>query len=91
MPITTETRMERQRLLPGPDATGEELLELGVLYSTGRDGAAIDYVLAHMLFNLAAMRGSAEARLLRRELSDVMDREDVAQAQRGARDWISAA
>jgi hypothetical protein len=89
--VTTGARVERQQLLPRPDATGEELFQFGVLYSTGRDGVAIDYVLAHMLFNLAVMRGSAESKLLRRELSELMDPADVAKAQRGARDWLNAA
>ena len=41
-----------------------------------------------MLFNLAAMRGSAEAKLYRRELSREMDQEEVAEAQRQARKWL---
>ena len=44
-----------------------------------------------MLFNLAAMRGSEEARRWRRELSAEMDRESVADAQRAAREWLNAA
>ena len=42
---------------------------MGLLYSTGQGGAPLDYVSAHMLFNLAAMRGSEEAKSYRRELS----------------------
>jgi hypothetical protein len=48
----------------------------------------VDLISAHMLFNLAAMKGSEEARLYRRELSQEMDREDVAEAQRAARRWL---
>jgi len=77
--------------LPGPDATGEELFRMGLLYSTGQGGAPLDYVSAHMLFNLAAMRGSEEAKSCRRELSQEMAKEDVAEAQRAARAWIDAA
>ena len=44
--------------LPKADSTGDELFHLGLLYSTGQGGAPLDYVSAHMLFNLAAMRGS---------------------------------
>ena len=62
-----------------------------MMYSTGQGGAPLDYVSAHMLFNLAAMRGSEDARRYRRELSAEMDRDDVAEAQRAARAWLSAA
>jgi TPR repeat protein len=61
---------------------------MGLLYSTGQGGAPLDYVSAHMLFNLAAMRGSVEAKLYRRELSREMDNEEVAEAQRAARRWL---
>ena len=74
--------------LPGPDTSGDELFRMGMLYSTGQGGAPLDYVSAHMLFNLAAMRGSVEAKLYRRELSREMDHEEVAEAQRAARRWL---
>jgi TPR repeat protein len=75
--------------LPGPNSTGDELFRLGLLYSTGQGGAPLDYVSAHMLFNLAAMRGSAEAKTYRKELSQEMDPGDVAEAQRAARQWLA--
>jgi TPR repeat protein len=64
---------------------------MGLLYSTGQGGAPLDLVSAHMLFNLAAMRGSDEAKSYRRELSAEMGKEDIAEAQRAARRWIDAA
>ena len=76
--------------LPQPGSTGDELLKMGLLYSTGQGGAPLDYVSAHMLFNLAAMRGSEEAKHYRRELSQEMDRDSVAEAQRAARQWLAA-
>jgi hypothetical protein len=75
--------------LPSPDATGDELFRMGLLYSTGQGGAPLDYVSAHMLFNLAAMRGSLEAKVYRKELSQEMDPADVADAQRAAREWLA--
>lgn len=75
--------------LPAPDSTGDELFRMGLLYSTGQGGAPLDYVSAHMLFNLAAMRGSEEAKLYRKELSQEMGVDDVAEAQRAAREWLS--
>jgi len=75
--------------LPTPDATGDELFRLGLLYSTGQGGAPLDYVSAHMLFNLAAMRGSVEAKAYRKELSEEMASDEVAEAQRQARKWLA--
>jgi len=75
--------------LPGPNSTGDELFRMGLLYSTGQGGAPLDYVSAHMLFNLAAMRGSMEAREYRKELSQEMDAAEVAEAQRNAREWLA--
>ena len=77
--------------LPQADSSGEDLLRMAIMYSTGQGGAPLDYVSAHMLFNLAAMRGSEEAKVYRRELSAEMDRDDVAEAQRAARAWLSKA
>jgi len=75
--------------LPTAEATGDELFRLGLLYSTGQGGAPLDYVSAHMLFNLAAMRGSVEAKVYRKEISAEMDADDVAEAQRQARRWLA--
>ena len=74
--------------LPKADSTGDDLFRMGLMYSTGQGGAPLDYVSAHMLFNLAAMRGSVEAKLYRRELSSEMDQADIAEAQRAAREWL---
>ena len=75
--------------LPTASASGDELFKMGLLYSTGQGGAPLDYVSAHMLFNLAAMRGSLEAKIYRKELSQEMASEDVAEAQRQAREWLA--
>ncbi len=74
--------------LPTPEMSGDDLFRLGMMYSTGQGGAPLDMISAHMMFNLAAMRGSMEASLYRRELSREMDREDIAEAQRSARQWL---
>ena len=57
-----EARSEAGLPLPGPNSTGDELFRMGLLYSTGQGGAPLDFVSAHMLFNLAAMRGSRKPR-----------------------------
>lgn len=76
--------------LPTPDMDSEALLRLGLAYSSGLDGCPIDRVSAHMIFNLASMKGSLEARHYRREMSQEMDHEEIAEAQRAARRWIDS-
>ena len=67
---------------------GETLLSLGLMYSTGRS-VEPNLVEAHKWFNIAALRGSAEAAALRSEIAREMSRADIADAQRKARDWLS--
>lgn len=74
--------------LPTPEMSGDDLFKLGMMYSSGSGGAPLDLVSAHMLFNLASMKGSEEARIYRRELSQEMASEEVAEAQKAARQWI---
>lgn len=67
-----------------PDA----LFELGLMYCAGRD-VGMDLVQAHKWFNLAALRGNAEAKRYRQEIARELSRPDVARAQRLAREWLS--
>jgi uncharacterized protein len=69
------------------EASEDMFLRLGMMYSIGTD-VPTDYVSAHKWFNLAAMRGNAEAIRLRRELALEMTEAEIAQAQRAARDWL---
>lgn len=85
------TTSEEQGLpLPTPEMTGDDLFRLGMMYSTGQGGCPMDRVSAHMIFNLAAMKGSIEARVYRREMSQEMDRDEISEAQKAARRWIDA-
>ena len=67
--------------------TPDALFELGMLYATGRDVAA-DLVVAHKWFNLAAARGNGAALNHRAELAREMSLEQIAQAQKLAREWL---
>jgi TPR repeat protein len=69
---------------PGADM----FFELGMMYSTGRSVPA-DLVSAHKWFNIAAMRGNADAIRLRREVAGEMSENEIAAAQRAARDWLT--
>lgn len=68
----------------------EALYELGVAYSTGSDGVAVDLIEAHKWFNLAALSGCRLAQQCRAEIADEMSARDIAEAQRGARAWLAA-
>jgi TPR repeat protein len=66
----------------------DALFQLGLAYCSGRDGA-IDLIEAHKWFNLAALRGNAEAKVYRGEIASEMSRAEIGQAQRRAREWLS--
>ena len=62
---------------------------LGMTYSAGA-GVAVDLIEAHKWFNLAAMRGHADAAQLRREIAEQMADPEIGRAQRAARDWLKS-
>lgn len=68
-------------------AVSEMLFELGMMYAVGRD-FEVDLVAAHKWFNLAAVKGNAEAVRLRQEIAAQMTAAEIATAQRAARDWL---
>jgi uncharacterized protein len=65
----------------------EDLFELGMIYSAGREVVA-DLIAAHKWFNLAAVKGYREAARYRQEVAREMTAADVAEAQRAAREWL---
>ncbi|MEH6404698.1 MAG: hypothetical protein V7750_15065 [Sneathiella sp.] len=66
--------------------TPEEQYRAGLLFATG-DGVPMDLVTAHKWFNLAAMNGVIEARESRAEISHDMSTDEIATAQKMAREW----
>jgi uncharacterized protein len=68
--------------------TADELLELAMHYCLGK-GVAQNLVAAHKWFNIAALKGSIAARQYRCELAREMSANEVAIAQREARDWLT--
>ena len=68
----------------------DSFFELGMMYSVGRS-VPVDLVTAHKWFNLAAVRGNAEAIRLRREIAEQMSPVQIAEAQRAARAWLKSA
>ena len=82
--LSTEQALERA----DTEQTGEALYDLGILFSTGQ-GVEMDYVEAHKWFNLAALRGVDEARDWRAEIAREMSMDQIAEAQRQAREWLA--
>ena len=66
----------------------DALFELGISYSTGRGGTAVDLVEAHKWFNLAALQGCTRGQQSRAEISTEMTAREIAEAQRQARSWL---
>jgi len=64
--------------------------DLGVAYSTGSHGAAIDLIEAHKWFNLAAVHGYDDASQCRADVAEEMTAREIAEAQRRAREWLAA-
>ena len=77
-------------MLAGMQARAREdiFYELGMMYATGR---SVDYdpIEAHKWMNLAAMRGNKEAAQYRSELAAEMSQDQVAAAQKWAREWLT--
>jgi hypothetical protein len=73
--------------MAGADSA-EALFELGLIYATGRN-CEPDIISAHKWFNIAAFRGYEAAKMQREELAGEMSREQIAAAQRAAREWLT--
>jgi TPR repeat protein len=80
----------RSRLAEAEAGDVDALFELGVTYSTGRGGIAVDLIEAHKWFNLAALSGSTRGQECRAEIACEMTAREIAEAQRQARSWLTA-
>lgn len=87
-PGSSENKSEGARWLRQAAEQGhiEAQVNMGVAYALGT-GVLQDAVMAHMWFNLAAAKGNSRARENRIKIVRRMNREQVAEAQRLARDW----
>lgn len=68
-------------------ADGSALFELGMFYAAGRS-RPLNLVSAHVCFNLAGRQGHDRAPNLRKEIAAEMSVEEIAAAQRAARDCL---
>ena len=64
------------------------LFERGLYWASGRSGV-VNLVAAHKWFNLAALKGRADAISMRREVAEMMSDVEIATAQREARAWMT--
>lgn len=71
-----------------PVDTTPDYFARGLNYSLGRD-VEPDLIQAHKWFNIAALQGNKEARQYRSEVAAEMTRQEIAEAQRQAREWVS--
>jgi TPR repeat protein len=70
------------------DLNAAILFERGLYWASGRAGV-VDLVAAHKWFNLAALKGHAEAPAMRREVAALMSEIEIVAAQRDARAWMT--
>jgi hypothetical protein len=70
-------------------AIPDVLFERGLYWASGRSGV-VNLVAAHKWFNLAALKGRADAIPLRREVAELMSETEIAAAQREARAWMTS-
>lgn len=88
--LSTATSLFDQHLAAATRGHADAYFQLGIAFSTGTDGCDIDMIEAHKWLNLAALAGVSDAAALRADVASDMDREDIAEAQRQARSWLSA-
>ena len=67
----------------------DEIVRKGIEFATGR-GSKVDYVEAHKWFNIAAAQGDKTAAERREELAAEMSKDEIAEALRAARQWMSS-
>lgn len=72
----------------GGETQADVFCEMGLMYATGRD-CKLDVIAAHKWFNIAAIKGSERAALLRAELGRSMSKPELAKALRAAREWMT--
>ena len=80
--------LDQQVANMGGKAEADIFCEMGLMYAAGRD-CPLDLVAAHKWLNIAAIKGSARAAELRADLAESMSKADLAEALRGAREWMT--
>jgi uncharacterized protein len=87
--LSSATSLFDQHLAAATRGHADAYFQLGIAFSTGTDGCDVDMIEAHKWFNLASLAGVGEAAALRADVASDMDREEIAEAQRQARAWLT--
>lgn len=87
--LSSATSLFDQHLAAAARGHADAYFQLGIAFSTGTEGCDIDMIEAHKWFNLAALSGVSDAAALRADIASDMAREEIAEAQRQARAWLS--
>ncbi len=80
--------MNNMEAAMGGETQADVFCEMGLMYATGR-GCDLDLVSAHKWLNIAAIKGSERAALLRADLGRTMSKLELAKALRAAREWMT--
>ena len=72
----------------GGDNSADVFCEMGLMYATGR-GCAVDLVAAHKWLNIAAIKGNDRAAELRADVAASMNKMQLVEALRAAREWMT--
>ncbi len=87
--LRSQNILVESRMADAAAGNVQALYELGVAYSTGSGGVAVDLIEAHKWFNLAALNGSSVAQECRADIAEDMTAREIAEAQRQARAWLA--
>jgi TPR repeat protein len=80
--------MNNMEAAMGCETQADVFCEMGLMYATGR-GCDLNLVAAHKWLNIAAIKGSERAALLRADLGRTMTKTELARALRSAREWMT--
>ena len=72
----------------GGETRADVFCDMGLMYATGR-GCPIDLVSAHKWLNIAAIKGSDRAAELRADVAASMNKMQIVEALRAAREWMT--
>ncbi|ARM11624.1 MULTISPECIES: sel1 repeat family protein [Rhizobium] len=72
----------------GDNNSADVFCEMGLMYATGR-GCAVDFVAAHKWLNIAAIKGNDRAAELRADVAASMNKMQLVEALRAAREWMT--
>lgn len=79
---------EIEMAIKGSKTQADAYCNLGLIYAVGK-GCQRDVVAAHKWLNIAAIKGSQRAEALRADLSRKMNKAELAEALRAAREWMT--